>query len=193
MVVVSAKHRSYLSIDETSLSQGELYTIITNKSAKGKKGSIIAIVKGVKSEDIINVLKKLPCRIRWNVKEVTIDMAANLESAIKYCFPQASRVTDRFHVHQLVHDALQEIRIKYRWQALDKEMVEIAMAKARGESYKPEIFPNGDTRKQLLARSRYLLFKKPTAWSISQKQRSEILFDEYPKLKKAYFLSQNWD
>jgi hypothetical protein len=27
-----------LSIDETSLSNGELYTILTNKAAKGKKG-----------------------------------------------------------------------------------------------------------------------------------------------------------
>ena len=27
---------SYLSIDETSLSNGELYTILTNKAAKGK-------------------------------------------------------------------------------------------------------------------------------------------------------------
>ena len=30
---------SSLSIDETSLSQGELYTVITNKAAKGKKGA----------------------------------------------------------------------------------------------------------------------------------------------------------
>ena len=29
----------YLSIDETALSKGELYIIITNKEAKGKKGS----------------------------------------------------------------------------------------------------------------------------------------------------------
>jgi hypothetical protein len=30
-----------LSIDETSLSNGELYTILTNKAAKGKKGAIV--------------------------------------------------------------------------------------------------------------------------------------------------------
>jgi hypothetical protein len=28
-----------LSIDETALSNGELYTILTNKAAKGKKGT----------------------------------------------------------------------------------------------------------------------------------------------------------
>jgi len=34
----------YLSIDETSLSQGELYTIVTNKEAKGKHGSLVSVV-----------------------------------------------------------------------------------------------------------------------------------------------------
>jgi len=31
----------YLSIDETSLSQGELYTVLTNKGAKGKKRALV--------------------------------------------------------------------------------------------------------------------------------------------------------
>ena len=35
-------------MDETSLSQGELYTIVTNKSAKGKKGALVAMIKGIK-------------------------------------------------------------------------------------------------------------------------------------------------
>ncbi|MFT6337463.1 MAG: hypothetical protein ACJATI_004227 [Halioglobus sp.] len=33
-------------MDETSLSLGELYTIVTNNVAKGKKGVIVAMVKG---------------------------------------------------------------------------------------------------------------------------------------------------
>ena len=41
---------AYLTIDETSLSQGELYTIITNKSARGNKGCLVAIIKGTDSE-----------------------------------------------------------------------------------------------------------------------------------------------
>jgi len=46
----------YLSIDETSVSLGELYTIVTNKNKKGKKGSIVAIIKGTSSKDIIPIL-----------------------------------------------------------------------------------------------------------------------------------------
>lgn len=45
----------HLSIDETSLSNGELYTILTNKAAKGRKGAIIAIVEGTRAEDVMEV------------------------------------------------------------------------------------------------------------------------------------------
>lgn len=60
----------YLSIDETSLSQGELFTIITNKEAKGKKGSIVAIIEGTKAEDIIAVVEKIGIKARKQVQEV---------------------------------------------------------------------------------------------------------------------------
>ncbi len=49
---------THLSLDETSLSQGELYTIITNKAAKGKQGSIVAIITGTNSEYITAILQK---------------------------------------------------------------------------------------------------------------------------------------
>ena len=48
---------SRLSIDETSLSNGELYTVLTNKAAKGKKGVLVAMVKGTRAEDVIEALK----------------------------------------------------------------------------------------------------------------------------------------
>ncbi|SFW58538.1 hypothetical protein SAMN02927921_02489, partial [Sinomicrobium oceani] len=47
---------TYLSIDETALSQGELYTMITNKKAKGKKGALVGIFQGTKAEPIIKHL-----------------------------------------------------------------------------------------------------------------------------------------
>ena len=59
----------YLSLDETSLSQGELYTIITNKEAKGRKGSIVAIIKGTESSSINEILRKIPQYQRNKVKE----------------------------------------------------------------------------------------------------------------------------
>ena len=47
-----------ISIDETSLSNGELYTILTNKAVKGKKGTIVAMVAGTKAETVIVIIEK---------------------------------------------------------------------------------------------------------------------------------------
>lgn len=179
----------YLSIDETCLSNGELYTILTNKEAKGKKGTIVAMIKGTDSEYLISKLKKLPEGKRRKVKEITLDMAPSMNLVVKKCFPKAIRVTDRFHVQKLASDAVQELRIKYRWAAIDNENEAIKVAKKNKEEYEPIVFENGDTRRQLLARSRYLLFKNRHKWTDSQKARAKVLFELYPLLEKAYNLS----
>lgn len=181
----------HLSIDETSLTHGELYTIITNKSAKGRKGSIVAIVSGTKAEDVIEVLRKLPKNKRNKVEEVTLDLAANMGVIVKRSFPKAVLVSDRFHVQRLAADAVQEMRIKYRWEALDNENEAIELARKKGEQYLPELLPNGDTLKQLLARSRYVLYKSTNDWTPSQKQRAELLFERYPDLQQAYQLAED--
>jgi len=184
--------REKISIDEVSLSDGELYTILTNKSAKGKKGALVSILNGTKAEEIEAVLMKIPIEKRLLVKEVTLDMARNMESASKRCFPNASLVTDRFHVVRLVSDALQHVRIKYRWEAIKSENEAIKKTRENHTTYTPEVFAHGDTRKQLLARSRYLLFKTPVDWHKNQQIRADILFKEYPILKQAYNLSMHF-
>ncbi|UIR57009.1 transposase [Sphingobacterium sp. SRCM116780] len=178
----------HLSIDETSFSNGELYTIISSKSAKGRKGTILATIRGTKAEDIITVLEKIPLRSRNKVKEVTMDMAPNMAKAIRRCFRNARRVVDRFHVQKLAYDAVQELRIKYRWEVLDTESKNMTVSRKQGQTYEPELLANGDTLKQLLARSRHLLFKHPSRWTESQKHRAELLFLRFPKLKQAYDL-----
>src|SRR5690606_35048579 len=85
---------------------------------------------------------------------------------------------------------VQQLRIEYRWEAIDQENKEIEFAKEIKKSYVPNILENGDTVKQLLARSRHLLFKQDTNWTPSQRQRAEILFQYYPLLEKAYRLSR---
>lgn len=181
----------YLSIDETAFSNGELYTIVTNKGAKGKKGAIVAMVKGTKAEDVIRILQQIPLKQRRTVREVTLDMAGNMGLIVRRSFPEATLVIDRFHVQKLVLDALQEIRIKHRWEALDAENDAIEKARSKSIKYTPELLPNEDTLKQLLARSRYLLYKPSGKWTDNQSKRAKILFAYYPDLEKAYKLCQN--
>ena len=180
---------AHLSIDETALSNGELYTIVTNKEAKGRKGTIVAMIRGVQAERIIEVLNRIPEHLRKRVREVTIDMAASLNLAVRRCFPRAHKVIDRFHVQKLAFDGVQELRIQFRWQALDQENEEMTLARKAGTTYQPEILENGDTVKQLLVRSRYLLFKHPRKWSQEQRTRARILFTRYPLLHRCYLLA----
>lgn len=179
----------YISIDETSLSDGELYTVVTTKEAKGKKGALIAIIKGTNSDYVRKILEKIPLKKRKMVKEITLDMAPTMEKIAKYTFPNAKLVTDRFHVQKLAYDAVQEIRIKHRWEAIEQENNEIELAKEVRQKYIPYVLENGDTIKQLLARSRYLLFKSENKWTPTQRQRAELLFAKYPDIEEAYELS----
>lgn len=180
----------YLSIDETALSKGELYTIITNKRAKGRKGSIVAIFAGTKVGPIIEQLLKISPKKRAVVREITLDMANSMKTIAKKCFPKAVQVTDRFHVQKLALEALQDIRIKHRWDAIDQENQQIKQARADNKTFIPKELANGDTTKQLLARSRYLLYKAPNDWTKNQSERSRILFGQYPDIKMAFDLVQ---
>lgn len=176
----------YISIDEVSLSKGELYTYVTNKNGRGKKGSLIASVAGTKSQNIIEIINKIPLEKRMLVKEITLDMANNMNLVAKMCFPNASIVTDRFHVVKLVTEALQHLRIEQRWLEIKKENKDIEKAKKQGIKYKPIVLSNGDTPKQLLARSRYIITKKKSDWTENQSQRAKLLFKLYPKIETAY-------
>lgn len=178
-----------LSIDETSLSNGELYTVVTNKDAKGKKGALIAMIRGTKAEAVSGMLMKIPMKERVKVKIITLDMSSAMDWIARACFPNAKKVNDRFHAQQLVSDALQEMRITERWKAIDEENDLMESCKKTGISYKPPVYPNGDTKKQLLARSQHLLYKPRSRWSDGQKERAAILFAGFPDLEKGYELS----
>ena len=203
-----------MSIDELSLSKGELYTFVTNKDGKGKSGTLVAVIMGTKANDIEEVLKKIPVEKRLVVKEITLDMAKNMEAGVKSAFTHALLVTDRFHVAKLALDSLQHIRVKLRWAEMDVENNALSAIKAAkkeldtalGEcadqqerqielieeykikvsQYQPVEFENGDSPKQLLARSRYILAKKEVQWTKNQQERAEILFTHYPTLQTAY-------
>ncbi len=118
-------------------------------------------------------------------------MAFSMKHIASKCFPKAIQVTDRFHVQKLAIDALQNQRIKHRWEAIDRENEQLQKAKQTGKKYIPELLSNGDSHKQLLARSTYLLYKATSKWTKKQTKRAEILFKEYPDIHQAYSLVNN--
>lgn len=181
---------SSLSIDEVSLSKGELYTFVTNKDTgiKNRK-SVVAVINGTQAKVIQAVLEKIPMQKRQQVKEVSMDMARNMALSIENSFPSCKMVIDRFHVVRLVMDAMQHIRVSLRWGVIKEENRAIAQAKKDKQKYQSTELSNGDTLKQLLARSRYLLYKSEDQWTMSQKTRATILFEKYPLLQTAHKLT----
>lgn len=178
-----------LSIDETCLSSGEVYTFLTNKEGHGGHGTLVAIVKGTRAEYVISVLQMISHHKRYEVEEVTLDLSSSMMLIVRTVFPKARITNDRFHVQKLYYDAVDDLRISLRWMARDLENDEMRRAKEKGEKYVPFRYANGDTRRQLLARAKYILTKHESKWIKSQRWRADIIFEYYPELKKAYDLA----
>ena len=211
----------HVSIDETSLSDGELYTIVSNKDAHGGKGAIIAIIKGTKVETVVKALQHILWFERARVLEVTMDFSESMHAIVKQSFPYATITIDRFHVQKDCCDAMQQLRVKYRRQAQREEAKAKKQLKLRNKQnaerrkkyleknggkrkgkqgrkpirknrkYEPKRLSNGDTVSELLTRSRYLLMTSAEKWTESQKTRAALLFELYPELKTAYSLTHS--
>jgi transposase len=112
-----------------------------------------AIVKGTSAETVIEALERIPGERLNQVREgVTLDMAERMRKIVRRCFPNARRVTDRFHVQKLAYDALQQVRKNIAGMLK-------RTSKRKLSKYGPFIHANGDTLKQLLARNRYPAFQ----------------------------------
>lgn len=105
----------HLAIDKSSLSNGELYTFITNRDRHGREGCLVAVMAGAKSEDVIQ--SKIDEDTREAVEEVTLDLSDSMRKIVSVAFPKAKRVIDRFHIQKLACDAIQGIRVVHRWDA----------------------------------------------------------------------------
>ena len=187
-----------MSLDETCLSNGEVYTILTNKAAHGGKGALAAMVRGVSSDTVSEILKKVPRELRRRVGTVTTDLSSAMMLTVRTVFPKAMLINDRFHVQQLVTDAIDQMRIGFRWQVLAEENKAIREHRAKRKAahtraekdligeWEPQRMANGETRPQIMARSRHIILMHKTKWNAQQQTRAAILFRMFPRLEEAY-------
>ena len=211
-IVIPGNIGPRLSIDETCLSAGEVYTILSNKDAHGGKGCIVAIVKGTRAKEVIKALLRIPEALRNLVKEITLDFSESMHKIASRCFPDAMRTLDRFHHQQFCLEAVQELRIAHRREVMTeeanrredfrqrvKERNRLGMPLTDSEgnpmrvnaAYRPERMKNQETKAEILMRSKYLLMVSPEKWSEAQRERAEILFELYPDIKTAYSLTHS--
>lgn len=204
------------SIDETLLC-GEVYTILSNKDGHGRKGSVIAIVKGTKAAAVSAIIKQIPESERERVAEITMDFSDSMFGIAKECFPKATIVIDCFHIVHRLCEGLEEMRLRFKRLAVT-ESKKAAAAFARNEDrkaknrayyrrnhpknpkekrgrkrvrkqkYKPQTLSNGETKVEMLTRSRNMLAQSSDKWGESKKERAKILFDLYPRMSEGYSL-----
>lgn len=142
---------------------------MTNRDAGTCERCLVATVAGTRSEDVVAVLRKISEELRDRVEEVTLDLSDSMRKIVRASFPRARLVIDRFHIQKLACDAVQQMGIEHRWDAIQQANDEMEEARLQGMAYAPFRYANGDTRKELLARSRYLLFKSANNWTARQK------------------------
>ena len=106
-----------LSIDETSL-QEDLFTILSNKDGHGRRGTVIAAVRGTKASEVIRILMQIPQEKRIEVREVTMDFSESMYSIVSAVFPNATIVIDCFHIIKRCGDAVEEIRLRSKREAI---------------------------------------------------------------------------
>lgn len=204
------------SIDETSICN-EVYTILSNKAGHGKRGTVIALVKGTKAAVVTSVLEQIPESERKKVTEITMDFSDSMYSIAKQCFPNATIVIDCFHIVQRLCEGLEEMRLKFKRLAVtEAKKAAVAFAKnenrkaerrslyrkkhprnkkehrgrkrIRKQKYKPTLLGNGETKVEMLTRSRNMLAQSDDKWGESKKERAKILFGLYPQMGEAYSL-----
>jgi transposase len=174
---------TYMSLDETCLSNGEVWTFLTNKDGKGGKGTLAAAIPGTKSDEIISILvSAMGKSVRRRVKEITCDLSPSMMLIAAEVFYNAHVVNDRFHVQQVYNEAVNEIRIDIRRKLIAEE-------NERDKTATIPTYSNGETMRQILARSKHTLMMSSNKWTEIQRHRVNILFKHHPVLKSAYDLA----
>ena len=147
---------SYMAIDEKTI-DGNCYTIISNR----KTSKIALMADTLRTSELRQILSKFPVKTKMKVRSVTRDMAPNYDWLARTTFPNAYQVADKFHVLREVLDQLQSVRIRHR-QAI------LALERKKNKTVQEKLtlqekFSNEEALKQLLHRSRGLLFKRKTS------------------------------
>lgn len=167
-----------MAIDEKMINQ-EMYTVMTNSDT----GKIAMLAETMESKELEPLLKKL--NAAPIIKNITGDLSPMYESLCKKALPETKMTADKFHVVSHSLDMLQDIRIRYKHE----EIAKMPKKKKERELYEQNtMVENGETRRELLSKSRYLLYKRKYEWSQSQQNRAQLLFKYYPELETAYEL-----
>lgn len=196
-----------MAIDEKLIGE-EMHTVLSNRDT----GKIAMLAESVNSFELQKAIIGIGDKADL-VQTITRDLSATYARFCTDTFQSASQIADKFHIIKSLMDASQDVRVRYRQDALREKRLAYEQFKKQqkdkkqqcleqGIPYQKENFKlkeekltNGETLLEALARSRYLLFKFKSDWTKKQEKRAVALFEKYPEIEKAYTLScifRNW-
>ncbi len=155
-----------LCLDEKNV-KNKVYTWLSDS----KNNKLISWIPWIKSDPIIRKLKKIPKKVRDNIKEVSVDMSNGMEKIARKVFRKAIIVTDRFHVRKLVNDMVWWLKTRLKI----KLSREIAKQKKKNKKHRIKRYENGETRIEMLTRAHYQIRKNRKNWNVNQRKRWKII------------------
>jgi transposase len=170
-----------MSVDEKMIDE-EFYTVMTNRET----GKIALLAETLRVKDLSDLIDKID-EVKTKVKTITADLSPTYEKFCEQSFPGAMIVADKFHVIQHIVEAVQALRLRIKQEEIAKLPT---TRKERREYEKQTKLINGESRIEILTRSRYVLFKRIENWTASQQKRANLLFEIFPLLRQAYDLTQ---
>lgn len=153
-----------ICVDETSFKKGQSYVTVISDA---KKRRVIDVEDGRDVETVERFSYKLEekggdC---GKIRTYISDMSSAYESARELCFPNATQVIDKFHVKQLMLNAMDEVRREEQGRTFSR-------SKQSGKK---------------------ILMIPESRLTASQHQRITELSKKYPKTGRAYRMIQSLD
>ena len=157
----------FLGIDDIAKSKGHsYYTVIYNHET----GDVVSLIDGRTKEIVVKyVTENFTKKQRESVLAVSLNMSKTYAAAVLECFPNDALVTDRFHISQALHVAVDETR-KHIQNKIRKE--------------------DGDKKKVFGIRWAFL--KNHEYLKLEEEQLLEQVCSEYPMLCTCYELKEEF-
>lgn len=99
-----------ISIDEISMRKGhqDFKTVVSDID----RGKLLEVIDGHTIESVTKALRQLDSTWREQIQEVSVDMWGGFPKVVEIVFPNATIVSDRFHVMKKVNQELNKLRIR---------------------------------------------------------------------------------
>lgn len=158
----------YIGVDELSYRKHHRYvTLVTDH----REERIVWGKEGKSAATLLAFFEALGPEGRKKIKVVTMDMSAGYINAVREAVPQAQIIFDRFHVQQLVSNAMDQTR-RDEWQRL----------RTLGD---PEAAKS-------LKHTRWALLKNPWNLTDNEETRLSKLQQTNARLYRAYLLKESF-